>query len=164
MIVETLKSHTVGGITITIDVVDFCEGSPWMEDLYTGTDQHEGGKTIANPEHHSNGYKYYIGQYTPAQLASDYAKQGRENPSKEAYASLQKELEHYIHASDCSLRATISKAGVELATNYGISFDHSHVQDETREEMALLMLKEHGLDFISEAVSEARDTLAALAA
>ena len=163
MITELIKEHTIGKITVKIEVVDFCEGSSWFDDLYTGTDEHEAGTTIQNPEHHRNGYKYYIGQYKPSELARDFAIQGRANPSKEAYESLQKELEHYINASDCSLKATISKAGIELAECYGISFDHSYVYGKDLEESAREMLKEYGLEFVHEAVIEARDTLKALA-
>lgn len=167
MQVYNYKERTKGAYTIKIEIVDFCQGSPWFSELYTPADCHQAGETIQVPSHlqHRNGHKFYTGQYTPSQLASDYAKQGRENPSREAYESLQKEMGYYITATDCALRCRVLKAGIELAKKYSVGFDYSYEYTEASiEDMAKNQLSEHGRDFIKEAISEARDTLQALAA
>jgi len=165
MITETYKKHTIGGWTVLIEVVDFCEGSDWLRELYTVSDTHIAGTTIQVPGYlQRGGHKYYIGQYTPAQLASDYAKQGRDNPSAEAYASLQTELAHYIQASDCTLRCTVSKAGIKLGSADSVCFEVSPEYYRTPEEHAKAIIGDYGLEFVSEAIQDARETLNALAA
>ena len=159
----TIRTFETKNFQILIQVVETHTGSFWLQDLYTATDTHEAGTTIQVPDHLQarNCPKYYIGQYTPAELARDYAKQGRENPSKEAYESLQNELGHYITADDCYLQCVIYGAGHELASETGIGFDYSHeYDDDTLEETALLMLREHGREFIHEAIKAAREQLA----
>lgn len=166
MITTPLRTFKTKYYTVVIDVVDFCEGCSWLEELYTPTDQHQAGTTIQVPTYlQTHGaYKYYIGQYTPAELASDYAKRGIENPSAEAYKNLQQELEHYILASDCALRCSVFKAGIKLSEAYGTTFEHSNVYDKSYEEAGAWILKDYGFDFAREAIEEARTTLTALAA
>lgn len=161
----TLRTFETENVTLKIQVIETHNGSGWLQDLYTGTDDHQAGVTIQVPDRLQgrHGFKYYIGQYTPAELAKDYANQGRANPSKEAYESLQNELGHYMTADDCYLQATVSVAGHTLASVAGISFDYSwEYDDASLEETALLMLKEYGREFISEAIEEARQQLNAL--
>ncbi len=126
MITEEIKTVEKDGFTIKIEVIDFCEGSIWFNELYTAS-EHKAGGTIQVPRHlqDRNSHKHYIGQTTPAELTKCYASQGRENPSAEAYKSLQDELGWYITAADCAIRYTISKAGIELDSTYGTGFDHS---------------------------------------
>lgn len=166
--VENLRTYTTKKYTVALDIVDFCEGSPWLSDLYTPSDTHQAGTTIQVPSHlqKCNCPKYYIGQYTPAQLARDYAKQGRVNPSREAYESLQKELAHYIQASDCAIRCTITHndTGITLSKTYSTCFDYSHELDESIEQHARFVIDDHGRDFIHEAIEHARDIQARLAA
>lgn len=166
MITETIKKHTLGSVTITVDVVNFCQGSDCFNELYTATDEHQAGTTVQIPSDLQDrcGPKFVIGQYKPSELAKSYAKQGRENPSRDAYASLQKELRHYIEAQDCSLRCTIEKAGIELAETYGISFEHSHVYGEDLGELGAHVLKDYGMGLVREAVAEAKAVLERLAA
>ena len=166
--IGNFRTFTTKRYTVTLDIVDFCEGSSWLADLYTATDTHEAGTTIQVPSylqerHCSN---FYIGQYTPAQLASDYATQGRTNPSREAYESLQKELAHYIQASDYAVRCTIThnETNITLAETYSTCFDYSCECDESIEDHARMIFKEYGRDFISEAIQHARETQARLAA
>lgn len=161
---ETLEDRSKNGWQIVIDVVDFCEGLHWFADLYTES-EHIGGETIAAPAQLCRGaVQHYRGQYTPAELASDYAKQGRENPSREAYATLQKELAHYIQASDCALKCTVSRNGIVLASGYGVMFDWSHELEQGLEDTARAMLRDYGRDFIREAIAEAREVVRGLAA
>jgi hypothetical protein len=165
--IETFRTFKTARYTLTLDIVDFCEGSPWLADLYEPTDTHQAGTTIktpdyVNPSRHAP--KYYIGQTTPAELAREYAKQGRANPSREAYDSLQRELAHYITATDCAIRCTIThtETGIGLGESYSCSFDHSDYLDCDIEENARRVLRDYGRDFIREAVAEARATLAKL--
>jgi len=160
------KTRTIGNWRIDIDIVDWCQGSPWLSDLYTSSDTHIAGTTVQVPSHLQNRHcpKFYIGQTTPSELASSFAKQGRDNPSEEAYASLQQQLEHYILASDCAIRCSVHKCGVKLGESYGVSFDYSHIYHDEYSDMAKVMLKEHGLDFMYEATKEAREVEVLLAA
>lgn len=163
MQITTLRTFKTENVILTIEVVETHDGSQWLADLYTGTDTHEAGTTIQVPDHlqSRHGFKYYIGQYRPADLARDFAAQGRENPSATAYESLQKELGHYITADDCYLQATVSVAGHELASIPGISFDYSYeYADATLEDTAAEMLRMYGRDFIREAIAGAREELA----
>lgn len=162
---ETIKTIKTPKYLVTFEVVDFCAGSPWLQDLYQGTDTHEAGVTIRNPNYERGDYKYYIGQTTPAELAKEYAKQGIENPSKAAYDNLQKELEHYVHASDCALRCTIGhrETGLELASCYGISSDFSYVYYDGYQDFANKLVKDYPLsELLAEAIKEVRTTLKAL--
>jgi len=166
--VETLRTFQTENYTLTLDIVDFCMGSNWLAELYTATDTHQAGTTIKTPDYVNSSRhapKFYIGPATPAQLARDYAKQGRENPSREAYDSLQRELAHYMTASDCAIRCTVThtETGIELAESFSCGFDHSDYLECDIEENARRMLAEYGRDFIREAIKEARDTIRKLA-
>jgi hypothetical protein len=164
MITEHIRTYKRGAWEVKIDLVDFCEGSPWLRELYTVSDKHIAGTTIQVPDHLQgrNCPKYYIGQYKPSELAKDYAEQGRENPSREAYASLQKELAHYIQASDCVLQATVSRAGIDLGEAYSVGFDISPEYYAAPEEHAKRIRGDYGHEFVSEAIKQARETLATL--
>lgn len=166
MITETILHKTIGNTSVTIEVVDFCEGCYWLHELYTATDEHQGGVTVQVPSHLQcrNSYNYYIGQTTPAELAKEYAKQGRDNPSLEAYQSLQSELAHYIQASDCALKCTVMKHNVIIAENYGTTFDYSVELPQSFDEYGELMFKEYGTELVKETFNEARSKLQLLAA
>lgn len=97
-------------------------------DQWEGTDKHQGGVTIANPEADRNSWKFFIPkQCSLSQLAADYAKQGRENPSAAAYQSLQDQLQRDIYACDYGFNVSAYIGGVEvLDSEYvGCGFDHS---------------------------------------
>lgn len=160
-----LYRKEVKGLTLVVSVVETHSGSMWLGDLYTATDQHQAGVTIQVPSHLQgrNCPKYYIGQYTPAELAKEYAKQGRENPSAAAYESLQNELAHYIEADDCYLLAEVFKGGIELADVIGTSFDWSYDYCGDIETYATgYMLPEYGMELEKETLEEAREVLAML--
>lgn len=164
MIVETIRTIKTERFTVLIQAVDYCQGSHWFDELYTPS-CHIAGTTIKLPSHLTRGKaEHFIGQYTPAELARDYAEQGRENPSYAAYKSLQDELAHYVQASDCALQCKVFKAGVELASETSLTFDYSIELNETFEEYAALMLKEYGREFISEAITAAKNKLTELKA
>jgi hypothetical protein len=123
-----IKDIEHGGFEVEINAIKGNEGCHWLSDLYTPSDAHIAGTTIQVPSHLQtrHGHKYYIGQYLPKDLASDYAKQGRENPSEAAYKSLQDELGHYITADTCWLEYVWYRNGIEITTNTGCGFDYSY--------------------------------------
>ncbi len=164
MYTETIRQLTIGRVNVTIEAVNHCEGSHWFDELYTES-EHIAGTTITTPSWVTQGFdnRHWIGQTTPAELTKCYAKQGRKNPSAEAYASLQKELAHYMLASDCSLRCTVTMNGIELASVYGIGFDWSEELEESFSDLAAEVMKENGIDFIKQALQEARETRDSLA-
>ena len=167
--IENIGSKTIGKWSISLDIIDFCAGCSWLDELYTLTDEHQAGTTVAIPYHRlpysrHGGYKYAIPQMLPSELASEFAKQGHDNPSRSAYELLQKELSHYMQASDCVIRCEISCAGTILARTYSTSFDYSCELEDSAEDLARSILKEYGRDFIHEAMSDARDQLSNMAA
>ena len=90
----------LGELSINVSVICF-ECFDGFSDMWEGTDKHQGGVTITNPEADRNSYKYFIPkQCTLAELVAAYAKQGRENPSAAAYEALQDQLVRDISASD----------------------------------------------------------------
>lgn len=94
-----------------------------------GHRQTSGRVTITNLEADRNSWKYFIPkQYTLADLAADYAKQGRENPSAAAYQSMQEQLMRDINASDYGFKVSAYVGGIEvLADTYvGCGFDYSY--------------------------------------
>ena len=159
----TTKQETINGITYTLRLTPLNEGSQWLQELYTPS-EHIAGETIAVPHDlRSRGCpEHYRGQYTPAELAKDFAKQGSENPSKEAYQSLQDELRHYIEADTACFEVFATKAGVELAHTYGVFFDYSHNEGYTIEEQAPFLIRNYWDEYRDECRKEAEEALAAL--
>jgi len=160
MIKELIREYNTRNFTVKIEAVNFCEGSHWLNELYEASDYHIAGTTIQVPAHLQSGHapEHYIGQCKPSELASDFAKQGRENPSAEAYKSLQDELAHYIEANDCALLCSVSANCIELSSQYSCGFDYSYDYCGDFEDYAKTMLKEYP-DFIAEAIEEARSTI-----
>lgn len=118
----------LGDLNIMVSVVCF-ECFDCFSDMWEGTGKHQGGVTITNLEADRNSWKYFIPkQYTLADLAADYAKQGRDNPSGEAYQALQDQLIRDIHACDYGFKVSAYVGGVEvLADTYvGCGFDYSY--------------------------------------
>ncbi|ANZ51934.1 hypothetical protein WUMEUNZI_CDS0146 [Salmonella phage SeKF_63] len=113
-------------------------------DNWKFTDDHQGGVTVKNPNCQRNEFKYAIPlHYSLKQLSSDYAKQGRENPSKEAYTSLQKELERDLEASEYNLAAKVVDAnGQTILDSFYIGYafdwcysDGDDLDDRLKEEV-----------------------------
>ena len=94
--------------------------------------------TVKNPIYRRNAFKYAIPlHYSLKQLSSDYAKQGRENPSKEAYISLQGELERDLEASEYIIAAKVIDANGKtvLESFYiGYAFDWAYSDGEDLED------------------------------
>ena len=126
-IIESFKIES-GELNITVSVICF-DCNDGFSDQWEGTDKHQGGVTITNLEAGRNSWKYFIPkQYTLADLAADYAKQGRDNPSGAAYQSLQDELMRDIHACDYGFSVSAYIGDVELLAdeNVGCGFDYSY--------------------------------------
>lgn len=118
----------VGDLNIMVSVVCF-ECFDCFSDMWEGTDKHQGGVTITNPEADRNSYKYFIPkQCTLADLAAAYAKQGCDNPSWAAYQSLQEKLMRDVHACDYGFSVSAYVGGVEILTDEyaGCGFDYSY--------------------------------------
>ena len=121
----------LGDLNIMVSVICF-DCNDCFSDMWEGTDKHQGGVTITNLEADRNCYKYFIPkQCTLADLAADYAKQGRDNPSGEAYQSLQEQLMRDLHACDYGFMVSAYVGGVEILTDeyVGCGFDYSFYDD-----------------------------------
>ena len=130
--------------SIIYEAVNCYEASHHLSD-WEFTDNHKGGVTIKNPNYQHNQFKYVIPlRYSLKQLSSDYAKQGRENPSQEAYISLQKELERDLEASEYSLSAKVVDANGNTVLDsfyLGYAFDWCYsdgddLEDRLKEEVS----------------------------
>lgn len=123
--------------TIIYAAVNFYEPSHCV-DNWQFTDDHKGGVTIKVKNADRNGYKYAIPtHYALSQLASDYAKQGRDNPSLEAYKSLQDELHRDLEASNYILFASVVDSNGNTVLNsfsLAYSFDWCYLDGEDLEE------------------------------
>ena len=123
--------------TIIYEAVNCYEASHSL-DNWKFTDDHQGGVTVKNPNWQRNEFKYAIPlRYSLKQLSSDYAKQGRENPSREAYISLQKELERDLEASEYSLSAKVVDVNgntVLDSFSIGYVFDWSYLDGDDLED------------------------------
>ena len=129
--------------TIIYEAVNCYEASHNM-DNWEFTDDHQGGVTIKNPNYQRNEFKYAIPlHYSLKQISSDYAKQGRENPSREAYTSLQEELQRDLEASEYYLSAKVVDANGKTVLDsfsIGYAFDWSYsdgvdLDDRLKEEV-----------------------------
>lgn len=142
------------GLTLTyslIAVMDGCLGQHHFNEQWKASD-HQGGITIQKPqEGWSNDQHFEPLQYSLAQLTKDYHKQGRGNPSKDAYSSLQGQLERDLECFEVYLQARIvipSEGGdqeIELLDQCLISSDYHHADFNYDSGAALrAMIAEHG--------------------
>ena len=125
--IETFEIE-LGELSINVSVICF-ECNDGFSDMWEGTDKHQGGVTIKNPDADRNSYKYFIPkQCTLSELAASYAKQGLENPSAAAYQSLQNQLERDRSASDYGFSVSAFVGDVEILTDeyVGCGFDYSY--------------------------------------
>lgn len=155
----------LGELSINVSVICF-ECFDGFSDMWEGTDKHQGGVTITNPEADRNSWNYFIPkQYTLADLAADYARQGRGNPSGEAYQSLQDQLMRDIHASDYGFEVSVSVGGVKLidGVSVGCGFDYSYDDEGDLLDAARRVWDENGTteEVIGMAKKAAADIVAA---
>jgi hypothetical protein len=160
-----LKKKTKDGIVYTMKARELFEGSEWLNDLYTAAPDHIAGETIQVPSwlQTRGAPRYYTGQTSPAELSAHYAMQGRENPSREAYESLQNELAHYIEADTAALEVKAVKSGIILGTVHGVCFDYSPGTGYTIEDQAGHLAADYWQELFEEAQNEALEALEALA-
>ncbi|UPW39613.1 hypothetical protein ESCO50_00009 [Escherichia phage vB_EcoM_ESCO50] len=130
--------------SIIYEAVTWYEPSHALEN-WEFTDDHQGGATIKNPNYQRNEFKYAIPlHYSLKQLSSDYAKQGRKNPSREAYISLQEELKRDLEASEYYLSAKVVDAnGKTVLDSFSIGYafdwcysDGVDLEDRLKEEVS----------------------------
>ena len=151
---------------IHVSVVSF-DGFDAFDEMWEGTDKHQGGVTIKNPEACRGSWQYFVPQQTSlSELASAYAAQGILNASAEAYTSLQYQLERDLCACDYSFRASVVVAGIEVVRDeyVGCCFNHSYLDDEDLETTARAVWDECGctVDVVSAAVDKGKEMLAAV--
>lgn len=154
-----------GALSINVSVICFdCHDG--FSDMWEGTDTHQGGVTITNPEADRNSWKYFIPkQCTLAELAASYAKQGRENPSAAAYRSMQDQLVRDISASDYGFMVSAYIGGIEVLANeyVGCGFDYSYDDEGDLLDEARRVWDEYGTleEVIGMAKKAAADIVAA---
>ena len=162
--IETFEIE-VGELNIMVSVVCF-ECFDGFSDMWEGTDKHQGGVTITNLDADRNSYKYFIPkQISLSELAADYAKQGRDNPSGKAYQALQDQLVRDISASDYGFMVSAYVGGVEILTDEyaGCGFDYSYDDEEGLLDAARRVWDEYGTtdEVIGMAKKAAADIVAA---
>ena len=153
-----------GVLNITVSVICF-DCYDGFSDQWEGTDQHQGGVTITNPDAGRNSWKYFIPkQCTLAELAAAYAKQGRDSPSAAAYQSLQNQLERDISASDYGFKVSAFVGGVEVLAGefVGCGFDYSYDDEEDLIAAARLVWDEY--DTTAEVIGMAKKAAADIVA
>lgn len=151
---------------INVSVIPFDSFDAFNE-MWEGTDKHQGGVTIKNPEATLSSWHYFIPRETSlAELVSSYAAQGSLNASAEAYATLQGQLERDLCACDYSFRASVTVGGVVVVQDEYVwyCFSHSYLDDADLETTARAVWDECGCtaEVVSAAVDKAKEMLAAV--
>ena len=159
----TLESQSA---EIHVSVVSF-DGFDAFDEMWEGTDKHQGGVTIKNPEATQSSWKYFVPRQTSlSELASAYAAQGIHNASAEAYTALQGQLERDLCACDYGFRASVVVAGIEVVQDeyVGYCFSHSYLDDADLETTAQAVWDECGctVEVVSAAVDKVKEMLAAV--
>jgi hypothetical protein len=157
--VVVVKSWEERGFTFVLSRTYTQETPNEVYGIWKVADGHQAGTTVKDPR---SGQHFISCNYTPAQLAGDYAKQGMVNASREAYSSLQEELVGELYGDMIHVLLEVFAEEVMLASD-GICTPvyEEHSLDDAAEEM----LDEHfdipGL--VEEAKEKARDIAAKLA-
>ena len=151
---------------INVSLVSF-DSYDAFDEMWEGTDKHQGGVTVKSPEATRGNWQYFIPLETSlAELASAYAAQGNPNASAEAYTALQYQLERDLCACDYSFRASVVVAGIEVVQDeyVGCCFSHSYLDDEDLEATARAVWDEYDCtaEVISAAVDKAKEIIAAV--
>ena len=163
-IIETFEIES-GELNVSVSVICF-DCNDGFSDQWEGTDKHQGGVTIKDPDAGRNSWKYYIPkQASLPELAAAYAKQGRDNPSAAAYQSMQDQLMRDIHASDYGFNVSAYIGDVELLAdeNVGCGFDYSYDDEGSLLDEARRVWDEYGTleEVIGMAKKSAADIVAA---
>lgn len=151
---------------IHVSVISF-DSFDAFDEMWEGTDEHQGGVTIKNPEANRDSWQYFIPVQTSlSELASAYAAQGIHNASAEAYTALQYQLKRDLYACDYGFRASVVVAGIEVVRDERVAvlFNHSYLDDEDLETTARAIWDECGCaaEVVSAAVDKAKEMLVAV--
>lgn len=118
---ETIEEWECGKFRLKLTATDLQE---CPNDAYGNWEQapcHIGGETVTLPGsdcyHQSANTFWRNANYTPAQLAKEFAAQGRENPSREAYKSLQNELRSDLLGGMYAIELTVYVGAMKLASD-----------------------------------------------
>ena len=138
-----------------------------FDEMWEGTDEHQGGVTIKNPEATRSSWQYFIPRETSlSELASAYAAQGIHNASAEAYTALQYQLERDLCACDYSFRASVTVGDVAVVQDEHVwcCFSHSYLDDADLETTARAVWDECGCteEVVLAAVDKVKEMLAAV--
>lgn len=151
---------------IHVSVISF-DSFDAFDEMWEGTDKHQGGVTIKNPEATRGSWQYFVPRQTSlSELASAYAAQGIPNASAEAYTTLQGQLERDLCACDYGFRASVTVGDVEVVQDeyVGCCFNHSYLDDADLETTARAIWDEYGCtaEVVSAAVDKVSEMLAAV--
>lgn len=155
-VIETFEKD-VNGIHFMVNVVCYGGAQSNFDDQWKAQDEHMGGVTIANPIATSNSWKYFRPLQTSlAELCSQYAAQGRDNPSKEAYESLQRQLVRDIGAGDYGFvySATVGDELITSGETCAFGFDWSYEDGTELAAEGLELFTEHCEDEAIQNVAE----------
>ena len=138
-----------------------------FDEMWEGTDEHQGGVTIKNPAATRDSWQYFVPLQTSlSELASAYAAQGIYNASAEAYTALQYKLERDLCACNYGFRASVTVGGVEVVPDEHVwcGFNHSYLDDTDLETTAREVWDEYDCteEVVSAAVDKAKEMLAAV--
>ena len=138
-----------------------------FDEMWEGTDKHQGGVTVKNPEATRGSWQYFIPRETSlAELAAAYAALGIHNASAEAYTARQYQLESDLCACDYGFRASVVVAGIEVVRDeyVGCCFSHSCLDDEDLETTARALWDDYDCtaEVVSAAVDKVKEMLAAV--
>ena len=114
-------------IHVSVISLDSFDG---FDEMWEGTDEHQGGVTIKNPAATRDSWQYFIPRQTSlSELASAYAATGILNASAEAYTALQYQLERDLCACDYGFCASVTVGDVEVVhdENVGCGFNHAYL-------------------------------------
>ena len=132
-------------LNFKLNISDDCsEGINQVFGIWELAERHEGGVTVKyTPMTYQDKPSYWVNtQYKLSEVASAHAKTGRENPSAEAYASMQKELKHYLDGYMLNMSAQIWLDDILLAED-SICTDFSYEYWNSVEECAEVCAKDH---------------------
>lgn len=158
-IIESFEIES-GELNISVSVICF-DCNDGFSDQWEGTDKHQGGVTIKNPDADRNSWKYYIPKQTSLpELAAAYAKQGLDNPSAAAYQSMQEQLMRDLHACDYGFNVSAYIGDVELLAdeNVGCGFDYSYDDEGSLLDRAICVWDEY--DTTAEVIELAKKSAA----
>lgn len=162
-IIETF-SFIKSGINFSVAVVCANTNDGFSDD-WELTDNHQGGVTVKNPLVDSNSYKYAIPKnFTLAERAEMYRKEGRANPCADAYQAAKESLRRDLTASDYYFTVSADIDGVSLFSDVTVccGFTYSYEDANTLAEEALSVWTEHAGE--QDAIDEARKAVTELTA